>query len=135
MIDNRNVSVSTIFQRHTEHLTYAICPVLYGLTNTINAEDLISLETKDMIVNVKETELQKANQLVIILQTQIKSREKPYGYVKELCNAFKKFGNKEILDIANTILNEIGNCYITDSMLNIIILTVYDYLYLISIIL
>lgn len=119
MIGNRNVSVSTIFQRHTELLTYAIYPVLYGLTNTLHAEGLIPLETKEMIVNGKETELQKANQLVIILQTQIKSREKPYGYVKELHNAFKKFGNKEILGIANSILNEIGNCYITDSMLNI----------------
>ena len=119
MIGNRNVSVSTIFQRQTELLTYAIYPVLYQLANSLHAKELISLETKDKIVNGKETDLQKARELVITLQTEIKGRENPYNYVTKLCNAFKDFGNKAIHDIANTILKEIGNCYITDSMLNI----------------
>ena len=55
-------------------------------------KEVISFETNDKIVSGKETNLQKAKQLVITLQTQIKARKNPYYYVNKLCNIFKDFG-------------------------------------------
>ena len=53
-------------------------------------KEVVSFEISDKIVSGKETDFQKARQLVIILQTQIKVRKNPYDYVNKLC-IFKGF--------------------------------------------
>ena len=101
---------------------------LYNVTNALYAKDLIPQQTKEDMHVLGLADNKKASKLVNVIEQQLESSLNPEQYLIDICHVLKNQQHHTLIDIATSILHQLGECVCvcTLSVINIVIISQYQ---------
>ena len=114
------ISSNELLQVNSSKICDNISPVLYKVTDTLYAKQLISLQTKEeMLIMGVMTDYTKASKLMSVLQRQLEVHSDPDQYLVNICNVLINQQQQTLTDIAISILQQLGQFVLILFIINI----------------
>ena len=98
---------------------------LYNVTDALYAKDLIPQQTKEEMHVLGVTNNEKSSKLMNVIEQQLESSLNPQQYLIDICHVLIDEQQHTLTDIAASILQNLGECVCTLSVINIVILSQY----------
>ena len=101
-----------VLRSHSHDLACAVASNCYEVTSTLYAKDLIPRGTKEEIITTPAlSNDQRAYRLVLAVEGRLESSFNEQQYLIDVCGVLRNQRDRQLKDIANSILHQLGKGY------------------------